>query len=292
MFKESLPIYQIPDFESGELDSSEFYYSRLGRHLKNHKFIQKAHKHDFYILMLFTVGTGNHSIDFQNYKVAPGTVFFLHPGQVHHWHLSEDSDGHILFFSAEFYSFGFPAKYLDRFPFFYASNYPSNLALDLDNVGEIGQLFSAMEKETQMPAWSIKEVLRSYTEILLVKLCRIYKDVNKVEDFFSVSGDQYMDLETVIESNFKEHREASFYAESLNLSAKQLNRLTKSTVGKPISQLLLDRVILESQRLLTYSDSTVAEIAAHLGFEDASYFSRLFRKKIGKTPEQFRKSLH
>ena len=291
MTEESLPIYHIPDFESAGFDSTAFYYSKLGRHLEKHKFIQKPHKHDFYILMLVTAGSGTHSIDFKDYIVAPGTVFFLRPGQVHSWRLSADSEGHILFFSTQFYSFGFPAKNLSAFPFFASSSQPSNLNLQSGQSHEIDFYFSEIEQETGNSDRSKKEILRSFTEILLVKLDRIYQITHELRQSSLPTEDRFKLLENAIEEQFRAHRHASFYANELNLSLKQLNRLTKTSVGKTISELLLDRVILESQRLLTYSDATVAEIAAQLGYDDPSYFTRLFRKKIGATPEAFRRSV-
>lgn len=292
MSKVNLPLYQIPDFKSENLDHSSFYYSRLGRHLKTHKFIQKPHKHGFYILLIFTAGSGDHSIDFRNYEVGPGTVFFLAPGQVHSWKLSEDCEGHIMFFSAEFYGFGFPLKTLSGFPFFGASNRPPNLILESKQTAEVDLFFSEIERETEAQDWSTKEMLRAYTEILLVKLGRIYQASYGTGSSLAPAEDRFNLLEAAVEAHFRSNRNASFYADELHLSLRQLNRLTKTVVGKTISELLLDRVILESQRLLTYSGSTVAEISAQLGFDDPSYFSRLFRKKTGSTPEQFRKSAH
>lgn len=291
MSKKGLPIYQIPDFGKDHLDSSSFYYSKLSRHLEKHKFIQRPHKHDFYILMLITKGTGTHSIDFKSYNVNPDTVFFLRPGQVHFWQLSEDSEGHILFFSSTFYSDGVLVKKLDRFPFFGSSLYPKNLILNPENAKETELLFSTIDHENSSNEWSKKEILKSLTEILLIKLGRVYQIENGLSYFNSNSEDQFRHLESMIESEFRIHREASFYSDKMNFSLKQLNRLTKVNTKKTISQLLLDRVILESQRLLTYSDLSISEIASYLGFEDPSYFTRLFKKKIGNAPEVFRKSI-
>lgn len=291
MSKESLPLYQIPDFKSENLDSSSFYYSRLGKHLKTHKFIQKPHKHGFFILLLFTAGSGTHSIDFRNYRVSPGAVFFLAPGQVHSWQLSEDCEGHILFFSTQFYGFGFPHKNLSAFPFFGTSSRSPYLVLESEQTAETDLLFSEIEKETEALGWFKKELLRANTEILLIKLGRIYHATYGTGSTFPLAEDRFNQLESVVETHFRSTRNASFYADQLHLSLRQLNRLTKTSVGKTISELLLDRVVLESQRLLTYSGDSVAEIAEQLGFEDPSYFSRLFRKKTGNTPEQFRKSV-
>jgi AraC-like DNA-binding protein len=48
---------------------------------------------------------------------------------------------------------------------------------------------------------------------------------------------------------------------------------------------------LESKRLLTFSGLAVAQIAEQLGFEDAAYFARYFRKAVGMSPTDFRESL-
>jgi AraC family transcriptional activator of pobA len=50
--------------------------------------IPEAHKHDFFMLMMISHGSGIHTIDFKDYKVGNRMVFFLAPGQAHQWHMS------------------------------------------------------------------------------------------------------------------------------------------------------------------------------------------------------------
>ncbi|GAB6013341.1 helix-turn-helix domain-containing protein [Viscerimonas tarda] len=52
---------------------------------------------------------------------------------------------------------------------------------------------------------------------------------------------------------------------------------------------LLDIKLTEAKRFLLYSDHNVNEIAFRLGFEDSSYFSRIFKKKTSLTPSDFLK---
>ena len=224
--------------------------------------------------------------------MVPGAAFFLRPGQVHSWQLSQDTEGHILFFSSAFYSESLPARNLSRFPFFNSSHHPCQLILDSEMCRETDFLFSELEKETSSARWAQKEMLRSYLEIVLIKFSRVYLNIYRLGEAQFTLKDQFHRLEEIMESEFHKHRDASFYAEKMNLSLKQINRMTKTATGQTISQLLLDRVVLESQRLLTYSTKSVSEISALLGFDDPSYFTRLFRKKTGLTPEQFRKSVH
>jgi AraC-like DNA-binding protein len=50
--------------------------------------------------------------------------------------------------------------------------------------------------------------------------------------------------------------------------------------------------MLEAKRLLYHSQSSIKEIAYELGYEDHTYFSRLFKKTVGRTPGAFRGQYH
>jgi len=81
------------------------------------------------------------------------------------------------------------------------------------------------------------------------------------------------------------------YAVDLNISPAYLNECIKSVTGKPVSYWVQHELILESKRLLHYSDLSVKEIAYKLGFDDHAYFSRFFAKNTGMGASQFRKLL-
>lgn len=68
------------------------------------------------------------------------------------------------------------------------------------------------------------------------------------------------------------------YAKALNYSLSHLNESVKITTGFPISYWIHQQVVLEAKRLLYYTNMDVKEIAFSLGYEDPTYFSRLFPK--------------
>ena len=78
-------------------------------------------------------------------------------------------------------------------------------------------------------------------------------------------------------------------AEKLHISPRYLSDLLKQETGKTAMELIHISIIGEAKNLLFQSDEGIAEIAYHLGFENISYFSRLFKKQTGFTPLEFRK---
>ncbi|MEJ2037048.1 MAG: helix-turn-helix domain-containing protein, partial [Maritimibacter sp.] len=58
--------------------------------------------------------------------------------------------------------------------------------------------------------------------------------------------------------------------------------------GKTAGALIQDRLTLEAQRLLTYTNASAAMVASELGFQDPAYFARFFKRRTGLSPIGFR----
>ena len=80
----------------------------------------------------------------------------------------------------------------------------------------------------------------------------------------------------------------NFYANQLHISSRHLNSIISLQTGKSISEMIQNRILIESKRLLLHSEKTVSEIAFELGFSDKAYFHRFFKKTTGETPLHFR----
>jgi len=85
-------------------------------------------------------------------------------------------------------------------------------------------------------------------------------------------------------------KSASEYAKLLSLSSYQLNAITKGSVGKTVSDLINEQILLEAKRYLLATPNPVKDVADLLGYEDVSYFIRFFKKHTGHSPEAFRKN--
>jgi len=93
----------------------------------------------------------------------------------------------------------------------------------------------------------------------------------------------------LIEERFVIDKSPSNYAGALHVSTKHLNKIVFNTLKISTSDLIHQRVLLEAKRLLTHGDLSIQEIAFQLGYNDPSYFTRLFKKKVGVTPSDFMK---
>ena len=285
MAKEQLPIYKIEDYKTRKRSSRFFYLSGLAEHLQEHKFIQRPHKHDFYIVMLVTQGTGSHTIDFRDYPVQAGIVFFLTPGQVHSWQLSDDADGFILFFTQEYY---LEQKKLYQYPYFATLSDNTPLPVPEAEQEQLLHVIYHMQQEYQQQLVMKDDVLRDYLDILLVKLLRVHNAQGHTTAPSPAALPELLQLQRLIDLHYKEHQPVSFYADKLNTSSKHLNEVCKKSLGKTTTQLIQERLVLEAKRLLTHSALSIKQVAAETGFFEISYFFRFFKKHTGQTPEQFR----
>ena len=83
----------------------------------------------------------------------------------------------------------------------------------------------------------------------------------------------------------------SFYAEEAGISENYLSRLVKQSTGRSVGAWIDIVRIQRAKRLLSDTTLSIIDIAASVGVDDQSYFSRLFKKETGITPSAFRKKM-
>ena len=81
------------------------------------------------------------------------------------------------------------------------------------------------------------------------------------------------------------------YATECEISENYLSRLVKQSTGRSVGSWINIVRIQRAKRLLSSTPLPVIDIAANIGIEDQSYFSRLFKKETGLTPSAFRKKM-
>lgn len=281
-----LPVFELNAF-SRKATWSEFYIENVRDHVKEHAFVGKPHKHDFYLILFVEKGSGIHTIDFVQYSIKPKSIFLMTPGQVHSWTLSADIQGWVIFFTREFYEMHLSQNSLLEFPFYHSLiSTPLIRPTKIDAFKfAVSQLYDQY-KRADTPN---SRILRAYLEIFLLEAARHHDDTRHITTHSQIY--KIRKLEQLIDENFRKLKQPADYGELMNLAPAYLNSICKHTLGKTLSELIQERLMLEAKRMFAYSDMNVSEVADVLNFNDASYFVRWFRKQTGNTPEEFRRGI-
>ena len=242
------------------------------------------HKHNFYHLVLITKGKGWHEIDFKRHSVKSGTMFFMVPAQVHSWAMSKETCGIVIEFENLSMFSGDETFVLTE-----ALRPAADcLALRGEYKKNIEELCHSMLKEYENEKKDFEIILRLSLAKLVIIFSRAIKNVPVKISRVSKFREEFTNL---IEMNYKTHHSVEFYAKTMGVATKSLTAKVKRNLGKNVREVIQDRCILESKRLLAYSDLSVSEISHELGFEDPNYFTRFFKLKTKMNPGKFRKKV-
>lgn len=95
-------------------------------------------------------------------------------------------------------------------------------------------------------------------------------------------------LRVLVESRYRRQPSQAALAAELGVTATQLNRACQQLLGHPAQGVLHARLLLQAQRELAYTELPIKQIAFELGFSDAAYFTRFFRRHAGSAPAAWR----
>lgn len=95
-------------------------------------------------------------------------------------------------------------------------------------------------------------------------------------------------LKALVEAQFRQHPSQAALAAQLGITPTQLNRACRQVLGRPALHVLHARLLLQAQRELAYTGLAIKQVAFGLGFTDAAYFTRFFRRLAGSSPAAWR----
>ncbi len=282
--------YEIVDFLGLQNDGKQhFHINRLDEMPELPPKIKSPHKHLFYEVFLITQGKANHNIDYKEYHIHAHSLFFVSQGQLHLWGKSDRPTikGYRLMFTEEF----FLMKNIDKnflFELVFLDNVYFNPCIELTkkDVEPIQTYFHLLFSEYKRSEPNPK-VLQSLLFLALTEIQRIATAKNpKVGMNHEIKV--YKSFVELLELNFKNHLSINDYASKLCLSSKKFTRVIHSFTNQSATQIIRNRVTLEAKRLLTCTDLNIIQISHDLGFEDAAYFSRFFKRETEQSPTEFK----
>lgn len=252
---------------------------------------------DFYSIMFKNycknyIRYGRKTIDFHD-----GNLICIAPNQIieidNEIEEKEDKIGWGLFFHPDFIRSTSLNEKIKDFSFFH---YDVNEALHLSEKEKnlLLELVRKIQSELQenIDAYS-QQIIITTIELMLHYCFRFYgrQLITRTHSNKSLLSQiekvlrQYFQDTKVIEKGLPT---VTYLAEKVNLSPSYLSDVLKKETGKNTQEHIHFFVIEEAKNLLLNSEKNINEIAYILGFEYPQYFSKLFKKKTGKTPLEYR----
>ncbi len=229
------------------------------------------------------------------YDHTSGSMIFVKPRQiVQMTNLEFEEAGFMIWIHEDYFNGHELHKVIQKYGFF---EYETNEALHLSPKEEtiIWELYQKVKAENNNnPDEYSREIILSHIASILMYSQRFYKRqfINRMD----LSGKTVTKFNEALRSYF----EAGYLntkglptvqnlAEQLYMSPRYLSDLLKQETGKTAMDLIHIALITEAKNQIKISGQSIAEIAYGLGFENTSYFTRLFKKQVGMRPLEFKK---
>jgi AraC-like DNA-binding protein len=252
---------------------------------------------DFYSIMFKNycknnIKYGRKTIDFQD-----GSLICIAPNQVieidNEFEDREDKMGWGLFFHPDLIRSTSLNEKIKDYGFF---NYEVSESLHLSDK-EKSILFESVQKIQNEIQENIdihsQQIIVSSIELLLSYCLRFYSRqlITRSQTNKSIVSQ----IENLLTQYFADNKineqglpTVKYLADKVHFSPSYLSDLLKKETGKNAQEQIHFYLIEEAKNLLINSEKNINEIAYNLGFEYPQYFNKLFKKKTGKTPMEYR----
>ncbi len=253
----------------------------------------RPHIHDLYHVVLYTRSGGSFHKNHRDYQAQAGTVVLASPGEPHEFHTHRDK----AIYSEITFSYETPDRLCLTLPVAGLLSLFSGVELRLAH--DPARLDAALTRELRMLFVQLTDYLRSdsllanfYAKRVLGQIFTfIITNLCRSSDISQSSA--HFDLQQVrhyIETHFAETLRVSHLAEQVNLSPGYFLRLFKKTYGVSPIEYQQSLRIETAKTFLRATHLQCNEIAHRVGYEDIFFFHRIFKKKVGLPPKQYRLS--
>lgn len=266
--------------------------------------MRRTYGYTFYMLILVTEGQCNQMLDFEPCLGAAGSLLMVRPGQAHNFGESENWDGWILLVRPDFL---WPTASLGATNLgFDMERLPACIRLGAYGLARASSAIQWMRQDAACNDESIPEHSRHdlgrlaefvedmqshlrYGFYALVSWIAIsYRDKQLEDQRRRPTLRRFHHFKDLVEQHFVEWKSIATYAIEMGCTERSLTRAAFEAEGISAKEFVSRRVGLEAKRLLIHTDWPVGVIADKLGFNEATHFSKFFRRVAGCTPQQFR----
>ena len=253
-----------------------------------------VHHHDrFYQLHVILTGTIHVNLDEKSY-VVQAPMFFLTPPTVPHAFITDKhAKGHVITARQQLVwqlMESMMATGWDNTNFITSPICVSLAPEKNNNGGHLLQLLSLIAEENQQSGVEQDFALKALLQLILIDILRLADQSQPQQKTRKEDIRIFHMFNQLIETHYKEHLTLSQYSEKICITEARLNEICRRLSGLPSKRLIMDRLMQEARRLLSFSSISITEIGYELGFKDPAYFARFFRKNAGVTASKYRSS--
>ncbi|MBF4483468.1 helix-turn-helix transcriptional regulator [Flavobacterium sp. CSZ] len=247
--------------------------------------ISKPHRDNHCQLMFAVKGTFRLNIDFKNVEFTAPALICIFPEQVHHIIAVENPKGWMISFDPALVSKEvlqlLENKISNPFLLQAESKFGEQLHILMDLIEKV-----QLENTNPYIQKSIHSLLHALLSLIAGEIVAAAAIDKTKENRSIIIKESFINL---TKEHFKTWKQPAQYASALSISVAHLNDTVKSLTGSPVSVHIQEASIMEAKRLLYFTDNSVKEIAYEVGYDEAVYFGKLFKKVTSLTPLEFRK---
>jgi len=230
--------------------------------------------------------------DFSEYILEGNYVVCLAPYQPYMLTSDHSCTGILLNFHSDFFcTYRHQNEVESEGVLFHNFNQPP--FFEISEMESFYNLIDHISKEMRKDSIAQHEVLVAYLKILLIEGVRQKRNFDQVKQakVYGYQSEILQNLIDLIEANFSKVHAAQDYADLLCMSSKTLAKITKKYLNQTVVDLIIGRIIIEAKRELYLTSKPVKMVSAELGYHDEFYFSRLFKKRVGVSPDTYRRTV-
>lgn len=276
------------DFSIADLDGSSTAYENARREYDTPIRLNAL------IMVLAHEGEARICIDYIPYDIKPNsflTIMPTHTSQV--CSMSKDFKGRILVISRSFLDECNPGKKGGSIIHYMQIRKNPCVVLDAEEALHLASCFELIREKLRLKEHLYqKEVLQNSLVGFFLELANIFgrkmdllasPTLSRKEELF----EQFLQL---LFEHCRDQHVVTFYAEKLFITPQYLSLILKELTGKSANKWIDDALIMEAKMLLKAPQATVQQVADILHFSDQSTFGKFFKKHMGVSPMEYRKS--
>lgn len=252
------------------------------------------HWHNEMEIIYVKKGKGTITLDFESYYVESGDIIIVIPGQTHGISRLENysMEYENIIFNTDMliskYSDGIDSSYI--IPLL-NGNLVFNHIITKDDpyYSNISNCFDRADKlySHGFPK-GYEMAVKGYLYEFFYALYSITEENKEIKNDTHKNMDKIKDVIKYIEENYRKPISIDEIAAVCNFSSSHFMKYFKKVMGTSFIDYLNEYRLSMASRLLLSSTDSILEIAADCGYENLSYFNRLFKKKYGMTPSAYR----